>query len=334
MIPGSAASSLDAKHYAIDRQRKAVLDYARHKAANAGVVPGWGPGYWRIKYPLASPAPLLSYVIAARGRRIDLIANCIRSFEKTKFYPRREYVVVHDGSVIGDQLRQLRAIAEVVLVHNESTAFSRSKALNLGVSYACGQFLCLLDEDIAAITSQGGEELVSYLGANTDVGAIGPLCLRADGTIEQNGIVLLKSVGPAHAGYRRPRHFGGHQAMLHCRREALCVGNGAIVVKKSVYEAVDGFSEDLFNYNDVDFGLKLRNRGYSSVVDPAIEVYQYEGTADLGASPVERERLFLKYPRLSDPYFSKWFDPGDPNFRVDLQEHKAYNERCPADEPS
>jgi hypothetical protein len=32
----------------------------------------------------------------------------------------------------------------------------------------------------------------------------------------------------------------------------------------------------------------------------------------------ERERLFLKHPGLSDPYFSKWFDPGDSSFRISL----------------
>jgi glycosyltransferase involved in cell wall biosynthesis len=328
MIPGSAASTLHAKHYAIDRQHKAVLEYARHKVANAEVVPGWGAGYWRIKYPLASHPPLLSYVIAAcdesraaPGRHIYLISDCIRSFEKHKFYPNREYVVVHDASLPESQRRQLQSIAGVVLVENRADAPNLSEALNLGVAHARGEFLCLLNDNVAAITPQGGEELVSYLTANDDVGAIGPLCLRADGTIEQNGVALLKSVGLAHAGHGRPRNFGGHQAILRCRRNALCVGAGAIFVKKSVFEAVGGFSEHLpRSCSDVDFGLNLRNRGYSSVIDPAIEVYQYEHTIESGTSAVERERLFLEHPSLSDPYFSKWLDQSDPSFRVNLHQ--------------
>lgn len=66
---------------------------------------------------------------------------------------------------------------------------------------------------------------------------------------------------------------------MHCRREAFCIGGALMLVKKSVYEALGGFSEDLpLNYNDVEFCQRLRERGYSCVVDPAIEVYHYEST--------------------------------------------------------
>jgi GT2 family glycosyltransferase len=329
-IPGSAALGLDQKPYAIERQRRAVLDYAQQKAPNAEVSPGWGPGYWRIKYQLPSPAPLLSYVIPAgggwrrvRGKRVDLVTNCIRSFEERNFYPNREYVVVHRGNLPESQLRELQANARVVLVKNDAEAFNFSQTLNLGVAHARGEFLCLLNDDVEAITPRGGEELVSYLAANDEVGAMGPLCLHFDGTIQQNGIVLLPAVGPVHAGDGEFRDFGAHQGILRCRREVLGVGAAALFVKKSVYQTVGGFSEDLpLNYNDVDFAAKLKNHGYSCVVDPAIEVYHYESATKLGTSTVEQERLFLKHPDLSDPYFSKWFDPGNPNFRVSLQQRK------------
>jgi glycosyltransferase involved in cell wall biosynthesis len=331
MIPGSAASNLNAKHYAFDRQRQAVLDYARRKNADADVVPGWEPGYWRIKYPLPSPPPLLSYVIPAgggsrtvRGKRIDLILNCIRSFEECRFYPNREYVVVHSGNLTEDQLRQLRATPGVFLVKNEAPVFNFSQALNLGVAHSRGDFLCLLNDDVEAITKHGGEELVSYLVVNDNVGAIGPLCLYEDGTTQQNGIVLLRAFGPSHSGVRRSRNFGGHLHNLHCRRETFCVGAAVMFVKKSVYEAVGGFSEELpLNYNDVDFCLKLDRHSYTRVVDPGVEVYHYESTTQRGMSMVEQELLFLKHPDMSDHYFSKWFDPADPNFRLNLHQRKA-----------
>ena len=117
IIPGSAALDVKAKSYAVDRQRRAVLEYARHRAADAQVAPGWDPGFWRIKYPLASPPPLLSYVIPAGGRsrviwgkRVDLIINCIRSFEKCGFYPNREYVVVHSGNLTSSQAQSIAGL--------------------------------------------------------------------------------------------------------------------------------------------------------------------------------------------------------------------------------
>jgi GT2 family glycosyltransferase len=321
--------SLDQKGYAIDRQRKAVIDYARQKAPNAEVLPGWGPGFWRIKYPLASPPPLLSYVILAggsrrvHGKRVDGITNCIRSFEKRHFYPNCEYVVVYSGNLPNRQLRALQANPRVVLVRNDADAFNVSQSLNLGVAHARGEFLCLLKEDVQAITQGGGAELVSYLAINSNVGAIGPLCLNKNKTIQQNGMVLLNAFGPSHAAHGEWRDFGGLQGIFRCRREVLAVGLSAMFVKKAIYQTVGGFSEDLpLYYNDVDFCLKLQKRGYSCIVDPGIEVYHHESTNNLDDRAVEQERLFLKYPHLADPYFSKWFDPDDPNFRVSLQQSK------------
>jgi GT2 family glycosyltransferase/SAM-dependent methyltransferase len=326
IIPGSSASDLSEKHYAIERQRLAVLDYARHKCPDAMVVPGWGAGYWRIRYQLASPAPLLSYVIPAgggsrtvRGERIDLIVNCIRSFEEKKFYPNREYIVVHNHELPEDQLCALKAIRGVVLVHHAAPLFNFSETVNIGVGRASGEYICLLNDDVEAITPKGGEELISYLAQSPKVGAIGPLCLHEDEKIQQNGVVML-AVGPAHAGDRRPQNFGGHQFMMRCRREAFVIGAAMMIVKKAVFEKVGGFSEDFpLNYNDVDFGLKLRDHGYSSVVDPSVMVYHYESTSKIGTSTVEQERLFIKHSNLSDPYFSKWFDQNDPNFQLSLK---------------
>jgi hypothetical protein len=45
------------------------------------------------------------------------------------------------------------------------------------------------------------------------------MCLDEDRTIQENGVVLLAN-GRAHAGDSQPGNFGGHQAMLRCRREA------------------------------------------------------------------------------------------------------------------
>lgn len=324
-IAGSAAVGLYEKSWTIPRQGKAVLDYARHIHAEAQVVPGWGDGYWRIIYPIPSPAPLLSFVIPtgggskiARGKSLDLIVNCIHSFEEKAFYPNREYIVVHNGNLTAAQVHALESISGVKLILYSASSFNLSEKLNLGVAAARGDYICLLNDDVEAITPRGGEELIGYLAANPQVGAIGPMCLREDMMIQQNGVVLLTN-GPAHAGDGQPRYFGGHQAMLRCRREAFCIGGAVLFIKKDLYAALDGFDEDLpLNYNDVDFCLRLRQRGYSCVVDPQIEVFHFESATKTGTSAVEQERLFLKHPDVVDPYFNRWFDQRSPQYQLKL----------------
>jgi GT2 family glycosyltransferase/SAM-dependent methyltransferase len=329
-IPGSAAAALNEKFYAIERQKLALLAYARVKHAEAAVIPGFSPGYWRIRYPLPSPAPLLSFVIPAgggsrvvRGARIDLVINCVQSFEEREFYPNREYIIVHGGNLSTEQIVALEKIPRVKLVLHGALKFNFSETMNVGVAAASGDYICLLNDDIEAITHRGGEELVSYLAVNRRVGAIGPKCLLEDDSIQQNGVLLLDA-GPAHAGSGMPRDFRGHYSMLRCRREAFCLGAAMFVIRKEVYQSVGGFAEDFpLNYNDVDFGLRLRARGYSCVVDPAIEVYHYESATKAGTYAIEQERLFLKHPKLNDPYFNRNFDQSSQNYRLGLENRNA-----------
>ena len=109
---------------------------------------------------------------------------------------------------------------------------------------------------------RGGEQLIGYLAVNPRVGAIGPICLREDKTIQQNGAVLLAN-GPAHAGDGQPANFGGPQAGCYAAVARLAISKDPSHQKGIRYEAIGGFDKDLpLNYNDVDFCLRLRERGY------------------------------------------------------------------------
>ena len=326
VIPGSAAASQTEKSYAIERQERAVLGYARARHPDATVARARHDGYWRIVYPLTPLAPLLSYIIPAgggvrtiRGGAVELVVNCVRSFESKAFYPNSEYVVVHNGNLPAAQVRALSAIPNVRLVHHAEPAFNFSRTVNAGVAAASGEFICLVNDDVEALTEHGGEELVSYLAVNTNVGAIGPKCLFEDGRIQQCGVILLAD-GPAHAATGQPRDFTGHNMGLLCRHETYCLGAAMLVMRKSVFEEVGGFRDDLpLNYNDVDFSLRMRDRGYTCVVDPAVEVYHLESSTKIGTANIEQERMFLTRADTRDPYFSKWFDPRSPSFQLNLK---------------
>jgi glycosyltransferase involved in cell wall biosynthesis len=326
IIRGSAAAGLYEKSYAIERQGRAVLDYARQRHAGAIVTAGHTDGYWRIRYPLPQSPPLLSYVIPAgggirsiRGEPTDLVLNCVRSFESKAFYPNREYIVVHNGGLTAALIQELDAIPDVRLVEHADKTFNFSRTVNAGVAAARGEYICVLNDDVEAITERGGEELVGYLAVNPGVGAIGPKCLFEDGRIQQCGLILLESVGPAHAGEGASRDFGGHQLHLMCRHEAYGIGGAILFTRKSTYEEVNGLREDIpLNYNDADFCLRLRDRGYTCVVDPAIEAYHFESSTKKGTAVVEQERMFLTRADSRDPYFSKWFDSRNPRFQLDL----------------
>jgi hypothetical protein len=55
-------------------------------------------------------------------------------------------------------------------------------------------------------------------------------------------------------------------------------------------------------------------------VDPDVSVYHFEGATKNGTCTVEQEMFFLRHPGLTDPYFNKWFDPGNPNYVLNLEQ--------------
>lgn len=322
-VAGSTALSLDEKSYAVERQMGALKEYARVRHPEASVKPGFSAGYWRIEYPLPSPAPLVSCVIPTaggrrmvRGQSIDLLLNCIESFEKQQFYRNCEFVVVHNGDLSADQQAFLAKRSNIVLVEYKGKSLNLAQKINMGVEAAHGDYVCLLNDDIEAISHAGGDEMVSYLAANPQVGAIAPLCLYEGGTVQHNGVIMLEQ-GPSHYAIGKPPSFGGNGNVLHCRRDALGVSGALLVSRKSVYQSVGGFSEFLpLNYNDVDYCLKLRAAGLSSIVDPAVSVYHYESASKIGTFKCEKETLVAIHGNLEDPYYNKRFVPSNPYFEI------------------
>ena len=95
-----------------------------------------------------------------------------------------------------------------------------------------------------------------------------------------------------------------------------------LLVKKSLFEEVGGLDESFaISLNDVDFCLKLREKGLLNVFTPFAELYHYESVSrGLDDSGEKAER----YNRESAHFREKWktvLEKGDPyynpNFSLD-----------------
>jgi len=324
-IPGSSAMALSEKGYAIARQEKAVTDCIQGFAPSAKVRPGPSLGYWRTEYAL-SGTPLLSLVIPTgaghrivRGESVDLLVNCISSMIARRFYPNLEFVIIHNGDLSEKQKTYLEALDHVTLVHYADKHLNLARKMNLGVEHARGDYVCLLNDDVEAITEAAGDAMIGFLQAHPGVGAIGPLCLYENGTVQHNGILLLEQ-GPSHSGIHKDANFGGHFNYLRLRREAFGVTGALLITRRAHYLEVGGFSEVLpLNYNDVDFCAKLRAIGLTSVVDPEIQVHHFESATKVGTFKCEKEMLFKLLPETRDPYFNSNFDQRNPYYVIDMK---------------
>ena len=322
-VPGSTAYSLDEKVWGVKRQVAAVRDHVCHLAAGADVTAGFSPGFWQTTYTLDRDPPRLSLIIPTgagsrmvRGERTDLLVNCINSMIDHAFYPNLEIVVVHNGNLSPRQERYLGTVPNIRLVAYDEPTLNLARKINLGVDAASGDYVCLLNDDVEAITPQGGSAMVAFLEAHPQVAAIGPMCLYEDGRVQHNGVMLLEQ-GPAHAGIFQHPNFAGPFGYLRVRREAFGVTGAILIVARSRYQDVGGFDERLpLNYNDVHFCQKLRAKGWSCVVDPSIRVFHFESATKVGTFQCEKELFFRLSPAVTDPYFNARYDQRNPYYKV------------------
>ncbi|MEZ5276246.1 MAG: glycosyltransferase family 2 protein [Opitutaceae bacterium] len=277
-IMGSTALEMTEKTYALHAARRALGEHLARTGVQGELIPVPG-GHWRTRYPLTS-IPLVSLVIPTRnaGR---LLEACLSSIREKTTYPEYEVVLVDHNS---DEERALKILAEAragcTRVVRMDGPFNFSALVNRGVAEARGELVCLLNNDITVITPDWLEEMVSH-ALRPGVGPVGAMLYYPDDTIQHAGVVL--GVGGvashAHKGFAR-----GSEGMLNRARlvqNYSAVTGATLLVRRDLYQAVGGFDEvDLpVAFDDVDFCLRLRERGYRTVWTPFAEFIHHESAS-------------------------------------------------------
>ncbi len=325
--PNSVAADIGAKTYAIDAAKRAVHDHMRDYYGIEVEVESTRafPTIFQIKYPI-NGEPLISIVIPNKDHVEDL-RRCITSIEKKSTWKNYEIVVVENNSVeqsIRDYYKELESDPKVKIVTYEG-GFNYSKINNAGVKETKGEYLLFLNNDTEVISPDWMEQLLMY-AQRKDVGAVGAKLYYADNTIQHAGVVIglgaHRSAGHTH--YKMPREHLGYMGRLCYAQDVTAVTGACLMVKKSIYEEVDGLDESFtISLNDVDLCLKIREKGYLNIFTPFAELYHYESKT----RGMEEGEKLRRYERECAHFRDKWkeqLDAGDPyynpNFSLDYSD--------------
>ena len=92
-----------------------------------------------------------------------------------------------------------------------------------------------------------------------------------------------------------------------------------MMVKRSVFDEVGGLTEELaVAFNDIDFCMKVRQKGYLVVYNPYAELYHYESKSrGLEDTPEKLER-FHKEIRTFEMRWPEIMKNGDPYYNPNL----------------
>ncbi len=321
----STASNPESKLYAFEAGARAVkAHYDRLGIQVKSVEKGIDYGIYHTTFKITGD-PLVSVIIPNKDHSADLDL-CMRSLIDKSTYRNLEFIVVENNSTDPATFAYYEKIQkefEFVHVVTWEREFNYSAINNFGVSFAKGEYLLFLNNDTELINPESIHEMLGFC-QREDVGITGVRLLYSDDTIQHAGVVV------GFGGIAGHTFIGLHKAESSYFNQAMCARNYSAVTaacmmsKRSLFDKVGGFSEDLaVAFNDIDYCMKIRSLNKLVVYAPYALFYHYESKSrGLEDTPEKVERFNREIRKFSD----KWPEilrDGDPYYNPNLTLRKS-----------
>lgn len=306
MIPTSTSMSIDNKSYANDKGKIAIENALKRRNLEGTVTKDLKSTYYIVDYKLKYE-PLISIIIPTRDYA-ETLDTCLKSlFEKTT-YKNYEVIVVNNNSVEEETFNlfeNYKSKYKNFKVIDANFEFNYSKINNLAVNSSDGEYIVLLNNDTEIITGNWLEQMVGYASL-PHIGAVGPKLLYPDTTVQHAGVILGLGGVASHAYIGSKREELGMYGRLRVPYNYSAVTAACLMVKKDKFIEVGGLEEDLMvAYNDMDFNIKLLQKGYYNICLPQVELFHFESKSRGLDTTTEKYKRFVKE---SEYMFDKWFD--------------------------
>jgi glycosyltransferase involved in cell wall biosynthesis len=309
--------------------RRAVTEFLASRGVEADVLPAPAVRNWqRIRYHLPEPAPKVSVIIPTKNKS-ELLKKCVYGILNDTDYPSLEVIIVDHESDDKQTKALLEELAKDprVRVLPYVGPFNFSAINNFAVANTDGEILAFLNNDLEILHSDWLREMVSHV-MRPKIGAVGAKLYYPNGKIQHAGVIIGMGGVAGHQFLNMPHDFPGPNGETILVHELSAVTGACMVVRRSTFVEVGGF--DAINlpvaFNDIDFCLRLRERGYRNIFTPFAEFIHHESASrgsDLTPDKQERFRKECEYMMARwggilehDPYFNPNFSLKTPT--VDL----------------
>jgi len=239
----------------------------------------------------ASPPPVVSVVIITR-HRAEVLAECLDHLRKARD-DRVEVIVVDNSDVHRTDTREAAlSCADVRYIRMHPCRNCLTLGRNLGVANASGELIAFFDDD--SLVEPDWFEVCRASFADPEIGAAG-------GRVLDPEVDDLDHQRTAEIGKLLPN--GAVTDNLDCDPgrivEVHHVRGCNWALRRSVYEEVGWYDEDLFGYayEELDLSIRVRQLGYRIIFNPALQIYHKlrprEGDERRRLSPVRKRKLSM-----------------------------------------
>lgn len=322
----SAAQSEGVKPYAFIAARKAIEEAMQRRGIEAEVQYLQGLMGYRVKYAVEKAARV-SILIPTKDQA-KLMKNTIDSLIAYTDYPDFEILVLDNNSNTEEFFSLMNEYKEkyssIFRCIEAKFPFNFARLMNFGAEQTTGEYILMLNNDVQITHADWLTTMVSF-AQQKRIGAVGVKLLYPDDTIQHAGTVIGLGGVAGHVFVHQYKDDPGYFYYLQSVTNYSAVTAACLMVRRDVYEEVGGMDEKLeVEYNDVDFCLKVLDKGYYNVYTPDVVLYHYESATR--GHPHQNKASFERHVREVTYFKEKWNkyieeDPFyNPNLTLDRQD--------------
>lgn len=199
---------------------------------------------------------------------------------------------------------------EIIIVDNDINNVGYGSGLNLGAAKARGEYLLFLNPDVL-ILNRAIEKMINFMKENLDVGVVGPKMYKNKKKDLQLSfcrfpsplisVFVYSPLKSSFLGKLLWRWFTyADKLNTNVPIQVDEVSGAAMVVRKSVFNEIGGFDENIFLYfEENDLCKRIIKTGYKVVFFPDSEIIHY------GGKSTPEDKKANKFFRNSRKYFFK-----------------------------
>lgn len=318
----STSQNTDSKSYAFIAGKKAIEEQLKRLNIKGNVELLETPGTYKVNYQVINN-PLVSIIIPNKDSIQDL-NKCISSVLKST-YNNYEIIIVENNSENKETFDFYNKLEEnnrnIHVVKYEEKGFNFSKINNFGRKFAKGEYILLLNNDVEVINENWIEEMLGIC-QQKNIGIVGAKLLYPDNSVQHAGVIIGIGGVAGHIHKNIKDSDPGYFSRAVIVNNFSAVTAACLLVKTNIFDEVGGLDETLeVAFNDVDFCMKVRKKGYLVVYTPFAKLHHFESKSRGNEDTKEKKNRFSNE---IDRFKEKWqeeLEKGDPyfnkNFRLD-----------------
>ena len=251
--------------------------------------------------------PLVSIIIPTKDHA-DILKVCIDSLYEKTTYKNFEVIVVNNNSEEKETFNLLDKYSKkdnfsYITINKE---FNYSYLNNEAIKKSNGDYILLLNNDIEIIQNNWLDIMLGY-AEQKHIGTVGVKLLFPDDTIQHAGIIMGKGGLAGHVHYKEDRYIKSSQYELDFPYDVSGCTAACLLISRKKYDEVKGLEENLrVAFNDVDFNLKVLEKGYNNIFLPNVELYHHESKSrGLDTTPEKQKRFVQEWYFMENKWGNK-----------------------------